>query len=400
MLKIKKIDNIDLLIASFFLLGVPVVYEELKVSDIFLVMILISLFFSKIYFFFRDVVKKIIFLYFILLGCGLLGLMSSVFKGLVDDQYIYNYAVIEGKRLEYFMFFVLATLYGRMLGKEDLENKIKLIYVLYFFVGIWAFYYYSSGLYLEVGGSGRLDFPFIVRGGQNLGIALALLLPFMMAYCLSAKNKKILLITIVISAIFILLGGGRAGVVCFLTTILVYFIYLNKKINILFVFLFSSLFVYGLYSAFLEEFDTSLRIFRSWHDASASARIQNFNYAISLWDESYFFPFLGTGPGVVQLLDLYWVHFLINYGLLGFSVYMLILFFIFNAAGFLKKTSSFPGDLKYYRIAIISSLAGYVVSGIVSESIFTDRVSVPFWLILGLVFGYVINTQTNYKKYY
>lgn len=384
-----------LLVGCLVTLGVPVIEgTKIKISDLLLVIFFV-LTIPRVVWFMKlpaiPHVRVIVFPYSLMFAMGAIGFLASFVQGLVDDEWVVNYLIWEGKRTEYIVFLLVGTYAGYHVAEKQLSVFLFLLKANFWLLFVWVVYYYVEGSGPLV--NPRVDFPF-VSDGQNLGLAIGLLLPYILAHGRATGRVSMSSAIAILGGLAVLLSGGRAGFLAYVFGIVVFFsnsggFSWKTKWPLLAVVvaIITSLVAVNV----MDNLESGIRVFNTWNESSSNKRVENILLGWSIWEKSPLFPLLGAGTGSIALLDVYFWHLVVEYGIVGFSCFVAVLLSVMIVLSNNKKRISMPENkyAYYFASAGIASIASFMIAGILSESVTTDRVGMPFWFWLGISMGFV-----------
>mgnify|MGYP001613724024 CR=1 FL=1 len=116
-------------------------------------------------------------------------------------------------------------------------------------------------------------------------------------------------------------------------------------------------------------------------DASASARVVSYQYALKQWVKR---PILGYGVTGTHFIDGQYVRLLAETGIIGFSAFMLIFIRLLPAVKRIYRDTKDP-FLKGTAMGFFCGTVALLGHAVSANTFIIVRISEPFWLLAGLV---------------
>lgn len=302
--------------------------------------------------------------------------------------------VIELKKLvfpfKYFYIFYIPWLITSVINDEGKEKIVSiLLFFSYLVICFWVIYYQFFN-YL---GSYRVSYPFSLdyttSDAHTLSSYMGMFFAFYIYYFKDFFNIKKyisnLLIIFFISSI--LLTGSRTGVILiFLTFFFNIFLKKNKLNYVFYAFLFFFVCVFFIFF-FIDSKLVTRATSISFSDESAFLRFVDLGKALKDSSLSYYFFGLGIFNSKVWFDGL--ISILISHG--GFSLlFGVFLYYYFIVISALKKKKN---NIKM-KLVFIFSVILYLISNLITESVFILRNAFPVLLMLSIF--YLNSIKNNY----
>lgn len=219
-------------------------------------------------------------------------------------------------------------------------------------------------------------------GGPILAAYLVLIFPLMVSFFYIFKKSIYFRLLIIVSSLtcisFIIFSGYRGIWLAFVIMVAVYTFYRGKQGISLIILtgLLAYYFAFPLLKYRIQALDES-------HPAIAASVIERhkrFSDAVAIARES---PFEGIGWGGSGLVHSDIVQFAADAGMFTSIFFILFYLKVLNQLRKSIKDTQDP-ELKEYKVAILSSLAGFFFSFFVESYLNLPELFIPFWFILGM----------------
>lgn len=336
--------------------------------------------------------KKLGFLKFTPLNIPLLlyiaACIISTSLGVIDGQIQFKKAFFY--TLKYFEYFIL---YFMVVNNLSDLNQIKKFTVFIFIVCVLvALYTYPQILRGE-----KTTAPFQTMGGEpnTLSGYELLILAVATGILLYSKTNfwQFSCIGLILCALpSFLYTQSRGGYIGFIFMYLGLILFSQRKKAMLIIILIGALFIAPLIMprVITQRVTSTFELpgknykflgFNIHLEESAAARVESLAYSFDKWKEK---PFFGHGVAPLSLFDIQYGRVLVETGLVGFGIFLWLLFTIFKTA---KRALKFVQD-DWSRGLIVGFLAGFI--GLIFHAFSADtfviiRIMEPFWFFVAMI---------------
>jgi hypothetical protein len=299
-----------------------------------------------------------------------------------------------------------STLYqGRGKRKANLFLSSLLIIVLILSAEIFIKFY-------EMGWSTKILFDrsnIIINFGPlaTASAALAFLLPIILAHYFStpsaSKAKPFIFITFVLGSLAVFLTLGKAAILSFVVGLFYFFMKFKSKRKIFII----SLIIFTVLSAIIfSSFASGLikRTSTTFIDINSKFRVLEYKVGWELIKDNFLF---GVGAGqqllyfkkildyeTANLVNNFFLQALIDYGLIGFSLVVLIIISLFKKIFNLARRIAADRSDKILFYGFTAALIVSFISGLLEVTFFTLSYAIIFWSVLG-IFGNLENYKSD-----
>ena len=296
--------------------------------------------------------------------------------------------------LKYFYIFYIPWLTVSIIDNERKKRIVsKLLFFSYLAICCWVIYYQ----YFEIYGSYRASYPFSLdystSDAHTLSSYMGMFFAFYIFYFKDYFNIKKFISAILIFLFIIstLLTGSRTGLILILLTFFLN-IFLNKIKLKYYIYGCFFAFIFYWYAIYFSESRSILRALSiSFADESAKNRLIDLGRGLSDSSLSYYFFGLGIFNTKVWFDGL--ISILISHGGLSF-VFMIFVYYLFIISKALKNKN----DNKKIKLIFIFSIILYLISNLITESIFILRNAFPVLLIISIFYNNCIKEDYKIKK--
>lgn len=125
-------------------------------------------------------------------------------------------------------------------------------------------------------------------------------------------------------------------------------------------------------------------------EESAAQRLENWIFCFTVWIPRH--PLIGHGVTGVGLVDSQYPLFLGEIGLIGFSIFGLILFRIYRISWRVLRRAADRLD-QALALGLIGSLTGLLVQSVGVNTFIVIRIMEPFWFLTALVLGVLYSRE-------
>lgn len=136
------------------------------------------------------------------------------------------------------------------------------------------------------------------------------------------------------------------------------------------------------------------RISYTWHDARKFGVDRSTAERINVWKKGFAYlqerPLLGHGIAARDVMDSQYVRTLIELGLIGFLIFLWIIFRIYKCTIILSKRAA-EGWVKAISVGYLAGLTGILIHGFGAITFYIVRIMEPFWFFTGLIMFLYIN---------
>lgn len=377
MLSLNLASLINFIIIVFFSLNIclPKVYSEFKLTLLFMLCIIAVLSIIK---YKVEIPKKIfswymLFIYYHLIWIGIGFFYNNTPEALIDTFRLYViYALI-------FLLFNIA-----LTSKDKIIILFKVMIASNFIIAIYTILLFTNAINLT-NINLLYDFTFTINSGVHEGYtkiagenvnSLFFIFPFLVTYYRNSesKNKKILLLNIIVTFIAIIISGRRMLQIIAVLTIVFNYILQLKTLNknklfkhILFmggIVLISAGIIYFRLPEFADYINIDILLERTAEAFEEDSNNVRYIQIVELLKAFIDKPILGVGFGkgitsIVRSVDMPWsyeVTYVLNLyqtGLIGFTIYISLLCYNIYLALQIKR--NYSND-----IYIIPLLMGYI----------------------------------------
>lgn len=294
------------------------------------------------------------------------------------------------KYIEYFMVFFMA----HNIIKDEDQVKRLVFFMLLTCIIVCVFALYSKFV-LGI----RATAPFEGEGGEANTLAgyLIIMIGLTSGIGLYSRSMKLRLLMAVLSVFFcipFLFTLSRSGWLGFSAMYITFLLLSSMRIKVVLTLIL--LFFIVLAPVLLpkdahQRFDATfvgkstyeVLGFKITLDESASTRITSFHNSLKKWAQS---PILGNGvPGGGVVSDVQYTRILREVGILGFLVFIWIMFALFSAG----MTSYLHRDTNGFNrglcLGFLGGLVGITAMGVGAEVFIIIRIMEPFWLLAAIV---------------
>ena len=263
---------------------------------------------------------------------------------------------------------------------------------------------------LQIPAGGRVTAPFEGLEGEpgTFGGYLALMISVCIGLLLTIKPVKIKALLFILAGVitFVIMATESRSTWLALPTMCICFLVLSKKRLIVI----GSLIILLVMSPFLipknvkDRYKTTFEVERGWEakvggktlalDSSTSQRVQSWQ---GILQDLKFHPILGFGITGYWFIDAQYFRTLIELGILGLIVFLILLYQI---GRFLLRTYYLSSD-SFVQGLCLGTFAGFislVVHAIGSNTFIIVRIMEPFWFLMGLVVVLYNLEMTEQKK--
>ncbi|MFQ6103605.1 MAG: O-antigen ligase family protein [Candidatus Glassbacteria bacterium] len=291
------------------------------------------------------------------------------------------------KYVEYIIVFYMIV--NHLETTEQAKNIIKATFITCAIICLYAIYQIPAG--------GRVTAPFEGEGGEpnTLGGYLVLMLSMISGLLLTTRRHRekvtfaLLGILIIIPLMYTL---SRSSWIALVPMYVTFLAFSTRKFPLvitaaLFIclspFLLPEQVVDRAVTTFEEEKwnGTTERIAGVAFDPSTSERISRYRRSLGRWTRH---PMLGYGVTGGGFIDGQFLRTLEETGLIGLTVMLWLLFYIFRAAhkNYLRLNDPFFGGLSLGLMGGVAALLGHAVG---SSTFIIVRIMEPFWLMVAIV---------------
>ena len=282
--------------------------------------------------------------------------------------------------------------------RRQLDVVIALLVVSGGLVALYGIYQYISGI---TGDASWVDTDmfsdirtrvFSTLGNPNvLSEYLLLVIPFACAGVLAAKHWFVKIIFLGFSGVMLLcmlLTYSRGGWLALLIAAMLFLVIWDRRFIILGIVGIAALF-FILPETIVSRFTSIGNI----QDSSTSYRLAIWIGTLSMLSDYWL---CGVGPGISAFNKTYplysqnaiiaphshnlFLQIVCEMGIAGLIVFFIILYQYFKMTA--RALSQDLGRRKYYLIAAISSITGFLVQGLTDSSFYNHRVMFMFWVVL------------------
>tara|TARA_Y100001970_G_scaffold290695_1_gene425357 strand:- start:16796 stop:17932 length:1137 start_codon:yes stop_codon:yes gene_type:complete len=288
---------------------------------------------------------------------------------------IFSISILFFKYIEYLLFFWLGIKFAEKYQLIYFEIGVKILLVILISWSFYHFYLWSNNFIKN----DRADFPFIFNGGQQLSSALYILLVSLTYILIHKKNYITFFIFLIFCLFPFYTSGGRAGLIGLSIFSLFFLIYYFRFYLILFLSFLVYSFVQGqsILSSLGFRFGT----------ASDAGRIRILRLIEDRLYDDYFLILFGQGFAHAYWYDMFIIHILYEFGLLGF-----LFLFLFSLYVFSKIIKVYGSTYKLFWIFVLVSFGFQLI---VAESMVTDRTAPLILLSLGYMW-YNTNIKSKF----
>lgn len=333
----------------------------------FIVMEILLLFFSIIYFLFFKISKKIILIFLLYIPT----IIFSIFNPIISQVYemIYIFSI-------YFLFLVVSISYGQSLSRDTYYLVLR-IYAL-FCIAIHFFGFFIHDNTNIIGFSGVFGNPNV----YGLFSSTSLVFLILSVMCFKYKLRFYLLIAILLSITGLFLSVSRSSLIIAISSFIVYFLLFflkNREIKLKYILI--------AFLSFFLLFSISLRFnfFKSFIDKNKSLESDLSNGRMDLWSYALnIMNYTGLGRDFYNPFALGFHNNFLNLGVLfGKTILISNIIFWFGLLFYLFYFYFFK-NRKNYIIAIVLLIL------VLSFWFFEVGSSFLFVWIFCMVFGYVL----------
>lgn len=293
------------------------------------------------------------------------------------------------KSFEYFLLFFMVS--NIVTTKEQAKRYIYVILIVCAIISAYAWFQRLTGV-------ARVSTPFEGRGGEanTLGGYVVMIMMVCMGIFFTVKdklNKYFSLGLLLVSAPVLLFTLSRGSWVAFIPAAIVFgvivprgkFFYALTAISM--VLFAASIFPKEVKDRFYYTFEEQ-RTYNFFGreitlDESAAARVDS--WAVS-WNRMTKSPIIGLGVGSGGIIDNQYARILVEQGMLGLFIFLVLIFRIFNLLFWIRKNYN-PDDLFFKGLicGYIAALVSLLFHSLSAATFIIIRIIEPFWFLTAIV---------------
>lgn len=289
------------------------------------------------------------------------------------------------KYFEYFLLFFMILAHVRK--KETVSRMLWAMFLVFFLVSVYGYYQIAHGI--------RVTAPFDAEPNTLGGYTVLLMcMAGGIALCDPRARVRVTLVFLILLAIPPLLFSlSRASYLAFIVGLLAFLIISQHRILISsLAMVIVSAMMLGLpilpesvqervARTFERETEIHVQIAGVDFDASSSARIVSYRYALKRW---ILRPVLGYGVTGAHFIDGQYIRLLVETGILGLAAFMAIFWKLLLAVKTVYRSAQDP-MLKGAAMGLFAGIFALLAHAISANTFIIIRINEPFWLLAGLV---------------